>query len=263
MRSLIKLILLFTCTPLLLTAQILNIDKNEVGEKNKKWMANTNLTLSSDQQKYNVLDIFLISDVSYRHNKRRYVFYAKIDRLTDGNQKIQDAGYFQVRDRICIKKKYSWDYFLQYQWNGAWGLVNRQLAGINFIQEWVNTDSTDFFTGIGVFYEKERWNYAAVPADKLPINQQDTVVEHPRLNLTAKYSRTFSNKIDLVVRVFNQSTVYQDIIITRSSIACQLNFPVTKKVAFSTNADCIYDTHPVVPIRNFLYSFSQSIVLVL
>lgn len=245
------------------TAQILNIDKNEVGEKDKKWLVNTNLTFSSDQQKYNVLDIFYVGDISYKYEKRRYVFYGKIDRLTDGSLKIQDAGCFQLRDRIGIKKKYSWDYFVQHQWNGAWGMVNRDLAGINHIQEWVNNDSVDFFTGIGIFYEKETWNWSAVSPEKIPPNPLDVTFEHPRLNLTAKYSRTFKNNIDLVARVFVQSAILNKEVINRSSIAGQINIPIHKKLTFATNVDFIYDTHPPVPVHNFLYSFSQTIGLVL
>ncbi len=243
--------------------QILNIDKNEVGEKDKKWLANTNLTLSSDQQKYNVLDIFFTGDVSCKVKTRRYVFYGKIDRLTDGNQHIQDAGCFQLRDRIATKKKYSMDYFVQYQWNGSWGLVNRSLAGTNFIQQWVNNDTIDFFTGIGVFYEHEHWNYSGVTPEKIPANPVDIDVEHPRLNLTAKYARTFMKKYDFVARFFNQSTIYQSQFICRTSLAFQLNLPITKKIVLATNADAVYDTHPIVPVHNLLYSFSQSITVVI
>lgn len=224
---------------------------------------NTNLTLSSDQQKYNVLDIFFTGDISYKHDKRRYVFYGKIDRLTDGNQRIQDAGCFQLRDRIAVKKKWSMDYFVQYQWNGAWGMVNRSLAGTNFIQQWVNNDSVDFFTGIGVFYEHELWNYSAVTADKIPFNPHDINVEHPRLNITAKYARSFNKKFDFVARFFNQSTFYNNLFVSRTSLAFQLNLPVTKKIAFVTSAEGIYDTYPVVPVHQFLYGFSQSIAIVL
>ncbi len=243
--------------------QILNIDKNEVGEKDKKWLANLNLTLSSDQQKYNVLDIFFTGDVSYKHNARRYVFYGKIDRLTDGSQHIQDAGCFQLRDRIATKKKFSLDYFVQYQWNGSWGLVNRSLAGTNFIQQWVNNDSVDFFTGIGVFYEHEHWNYSGVSAEKIPVNPVDIDVEHPRLNLTAKYARTFMKKYDFVTRFYNQSTIYKSQFSCRTSLAFQLNLPLTRKVVLATNAEAVYDTQPVVPVHNLLYGFSQSITVVI
>ncbi len=260
-----KKAVILLCAVLCLVAtsegQILNIDKNEVGEKEQKWLVNTNLTLSSDQQKYNVLDVFFVGDVSYKYKRRRYVFYGKIDRLTDGNQKIQDAGCFQLRNRIGIKKKWSADYFVQHQWNGAWGMVDRNLAGINVIQQWVNNDSIDFFTGFGVFYERETWNYSAVTQEKIPPNPIDILVEHPRLNLTAKYSRTFKNHMDLVTRIFNQSTIYQNILISRSSFAAQLNIPISKKLAFATNFELAYDTHPIVPIRNFLYSFAQTITL--
>ncbi len=245
------------------SAQILNIDKNAVGEKDKTWLVNSNLTLASDQQKYNVLDILFTGDVSYKHNKRRYVFYSKIDRITDGKEQIQDAGCLQLRDRIGIKKKFSMDYFVQYQWNGEWGMLNRSLAGANFIQQWVNNDSVDFFTGIGVFYEHELWNYSAVPAEQVPLNAPNVDVERPRLNITAKYARTFQKKFDFVARFFNQSSIQNNIVISRTSIAFQLNLPLSKKLALVSNAEGLYDTRPVVPVRNFFYSFSQSIALAL
>jgi len=262
MKKQILLILLIAISTLSY-AQILNIDKNEVSEKPKTWLVNANLALSSDQQKYNVLDVSYVGDVSYRHKKRRYVFYSKYDRITNGTLNIQDAGFLQVRDRIGIRKKYSMDYFVQYQWNGLWGMVDRQLAGANFIQQWVNNDSVDFFTGIGVFFEHEHWNYTAVPNDKIPPNPHDIIVEHPRLNLTAKYSRTFKSKFDLVVRAYNQSTIYQDQLIMRTSLAFQLNLPISKVFSFSTSAEGIYDTHPIVPIHQFLLSFSQTIGITL
>ena len=262
MKQTLLLLLLLLCS-LFCPAQILNIDKNDVGEKEKKWLVNTNLTVSSDQQKNTVLDILLISDISYKVDKRRFVLYTKIDRLTDGTQSIQNAGCFQLRNRIAVRKKYSMDYFVQYQWNGAWGMVNRSLGGANVIHQLINNDSTDLFVGAGIFYEREQWNYAAVAKDKIPLNPHDIIVEHPRLNLTAKYSRTFTNKTDLVLRVFVQPTIYENMLVTRSSLAGQLTWPISKKIAMVTSAELIYDSRPIVPIQNFLFSFSESVSWIL
>ena len=80
----------------------------------------------------------------------------------------------------------------------------------------------DFFCGAGVFMENEKWNWSAVN-DETKIYQQAIIVNHPKLNITAKYSVLNPvNNFEFIFRIFNQSGTYQNKFSNRTSAFNQI-----------------------------------------
>ena len=240
-------------------AQILNTDKTVAIDSSKKKQGLISVSISTDQQKNTLVDLFYTGDFTFIQKNNTTTFYSKLDKVTNGGQSIQNVGTFQLKNNRSLNKKLHLESFIQHQWDGALGLEYRNLAGLNLVHYFKNTQKEDFFWGAGIFLENERWNWSAVNNIELigtsPIN-----ITHPKLNLTAKYSIINpANNFEFIIRVFNQSGTFHHNLSNRTSIFNQFQLPINKKITTSFNLDFLYDTAPIVPIDHFHYNYYQTL----
>lgn len=240
-------------------AQILNTDKTVAIDSSKKKQGLISISISTDQQKNTLVDLFYTGDFTFIQKNNTTTFYSKLDKVTNGGQSIQNVGTFQLKNNRSLNKKLHLESFIQHQWDGALGLEYRNLAGLNLVHYFKNTQIEDFFWGAGIFLENERWNWSAVNNIELigtsPIN-----ITHPKLNLTAKYSIiNAANNFEFIIRVFNQSGTFHHNLSNRTSVFNQFQLPINKKITTSFNLDFLYDTAPIVPIDHFHYNYYQTL----
>lgn len=240
-------------------AQILNTDKTVAMDSSKKIQSLVSISIATDQQKKSLVDLFYMGDFSFIKKNNITTFYSKIDKVTNGGISIQDVGTFQLKNNRILTNKLHLETFVQTQWDGAIGMEYRNLAGLNLIHYFKNTQTEDFFWGAGIFLENERWNWSAVNDISL-IHHQKNNVTHSKLNLTAKYSvMNPSNHFEFIFRLFNQTGSYQDRMSNRTSVFNQIHLPISKKLSTSFNLDFLYDTAPIVPIDHFHYNYYQTL----
>ena len=114
-------------------AQIINIDR-EINSDSivKKWLFQASASYSSDKQKSNINDLSTaIEATHFLPNKFAIIAAAQINSTISDQSAIQNEGFFHIRYRDVDTRKWSPEYYLQYQWNGAWGLQSRALYGAN------------------------------------------------------------------------------------------------------------------------------------
>ena len=143
-----------------LTAQILNIDREiEIDSIHKERETYINLSFNTDKLKKELIDLSvkLESDLFFKNNYVLIALYSN-DVTLNGSEFIQNQGYLHLRFRDNEKRKYSIESFIQYQWNGALGMKYRQLIGNNLRFKILEKNNFDFYSGIGLFCEKEQWN---------------------------------------------------------------------------------------------------------
>jgi hypothetical protein len=242
-----------------LMAQVLNTDKTVAMDSTKKIQSLISVSIATDQQKKSLVDLFYTGDFTFIKKNNSTTFYSKIDKVTNGGQSIQDVGTFQLKNNRKLNNKLHIETFVQTQWDGALGMEYRNLAGLNLIHYFKNTQTEDFFWGGGIFLENESWNWSAVN-DPTLTNTKPVIVTHPKLNLTSKYSVINSvNNFEFIIRVFNQSGFYQNNFSNRTSVFNQVQLPISKKLSTSFNLDFLYDTAPIVPIDHFHYNYYQTL----
>ena len=240
-------------------AQILNTDRTKSLDSSENVQSKIAVSIATDQQKKFLLDFFYTGDFTFLKKNNATTFYSKVDKVTNGGQSIQDIGTFQLKNNRILNNKLHLETFIQYQWDGALGMEYRNLAGLNLIHYFKNTQTEDFFWGGGIFLENERWNWSAVNDETL-INSQKIIITHPKLNLTAKYSVVNpNNHFEFIFRIFNQTGSYHDKISNRTSVFNQVQLPISKKLSTSFNIDFLYDTAPIVPIDHFHYNYYQTL----
>jgi outer membrane receptor protein involved in Fe transport len=244
-------------------AQILNIDREFAADSlRKNWDLSGGLNFSSDKQKKNISDLNTSLEFD-RFLKNKYVLLGifKNDLVFSGKSKIQNVGMFHVRYRDNDQRKLSYELYTQYQWNGAWGMEYRYLYGSNLRLKFFDKNKSDFYAGLGVFHENEKWNWSGV-ADELQIPNAESIKRKMyRVNTYLKSSFKLSKAIDFSVLTYLQIPINSKFKNSRWYLDANLYFRISEKFNFFVHWDHITDAYRVVPIKTFYYSYSTGLMV--
>lgn len=254
----VKDILFYPLTLLLcnsINAQILNIDR-EVGADTsvKSWSASITSSFSSDKLKGNLIDFSNRTEFDKRL-KNNYLIVGQLNTDLTFLEKdaIQNEGYFQLRFRDFDKRKLSLESYLQYQWNGSLGLAFRKVIGSNARAQLLEKDKLDLYSGVGVFFEAEKWGYEHIITNRNLF----------RLNQYFKFASKINEKLDISTTSYLQFPLNKDFTNTRWFLEVNANLNISKKVNFVTHWDHTLDSYRVVPISNFYYTLNFGIQVIL
>ena len=242
-------------------SQILNIDR-EIGSDtvNKKWEGVSGISVSTDKQKRNLIDINSNFELNYNTKSHRVLFgILRNDAVFNGKNTIQNEGMFHVRFRDKDYRKYSIEEYIQYQWNGAWGMDYRYLGGLNFRVRWIEKKNFDFYTGIGLFKEWEKWNWNGVKENLLPTILDNKLRSVYRLNNYVKLSAKLNKSIDFTTTSFLQFPLEGAFWKPRWYLEANFYVNTSKHTNFVFHWDHIVDDNKLVPIESFYYGFSTGL----
>lgn len=256
----ITLILIICCFGQTVFGQVLNIDR-ENGQDTvfHRNLFSLNFGLSLDKQKRDLIEFSsqMENDFFFKKNSLVWIVLAQTDASFNGGSVLENNGYFQTRLRDNDKRRVYPDYYIQYQWNGVWGLQNRGLAGCNARFKFWEDKTDDLYAGIGFFYEYEKWNPTlsafAFAEDSLTVVYRTI----PRLNLTAKTAFKISDGIDFSGSTFVQFPMndqFTNFMNPRWFIDLKLFCELTKHVAVVINYDHNFDAYRPLPIDTYYYN---------
>lgn len=259
MKNIILILMLVTASRL--SAQILNVDR-ENGQDSiaRKQLFSWHVSFSSDKQKKNLLELTNIAEYDrFLQKDRLLITLLNTDASFNGKTILENNGYFQMRLRNNDKKRVAPDYFIQYQWNGIWGLQNRALTGCNARFKFWDDKTDDLFMSVGLFYEYEKWNpnlssYAFGGNSTSIINRQIT-----RLNFSAKTALQLKKGIDLSAITFVQfpmNDAFAHFLHPRWFLDMNLNFEVNKHLSMVLHYDQNLDYYRPLPIDLYFYNLN-------
>jgi len=240
-------------------AQILNVDREILDSMPKNWYGLISGSLSQDKQKLDIRDINLYTEsVIKQKNGTGITYVGQYDATISGKQILQNEGYFQLKHRDLDKRKNSLEYFLQYQWNGAWGMQSRALAGLNLRKRLFEKMGYDLYIGVGGFAQNEIWNYNGVAdATKIPLNPGNIIDQQLRLNTYLKGAIKLSSKCDLVCQTYVQSNALSliDNPKIRWYLYSEIVYNLTENWMLGFNFDHTYNQNNPVPIGKYYYGY--------
>ena len=245
--------------------QVLVIDRELISDSlHQSYILSGTFSFNSDKQKNNVTD-FNSNFEFDRLFKNKYALISSFESelTSNGSDLIQNEGVIQVRYRDNDSRKFSLELFLQYQWNGAWGMENRMLQGINLRERWIEKNGFDLITATGVFREQETWNWVGVNESLVPSNADIIKKDIFRFNTYIKSAFQIAKNVDFSAISFVQFPLTNDFMKPRWFWDCNLNFNFSKHVNFQLHYDHMYDSNRVVPISDYYYSISTGIQIVL
>lgn len=258
MKSLLSCIFFVFC--LHLCGQVLNVDrqhdKDTVFKKNRFYL---NLGFSLDRQKRNLVEFNSQAENDFFLRKKQLVWITltHTDLSFNGTSILENNGYAQMRLRDNDSRRIYPDYYIQYQWNGVWGLQNRALAGCNARFKFRETKKDDLYAGIGLFYEYEKWN-PFMTSFGFSHDSVDIVYRAmPRLNVTAKAAIHLKDGIDLSGSTFVQFPLndqFTHFMTPRWFMDLKLYCAITKHIAVVINYDHNFDAYRPLPIETYYYN---------
>lgn len=209
--------------------------------------------LSKDKQIRNIQDFNFYSEILAKAGIEHYglVGMFQSDFTLSGNETVQNEGYVQFRYRDLDARKVSLDPFIQYQWNGLWGLQSRFLYGCNARYRVFDKEGSDTYTGLGVFYQIEDWQTGIVNSKS----------NEWRINLTLKSAEKLTSKLDYVNQVFIQ-------IPTKGFTTANANYrlynyieivyEMNKFASLGFNADVFWTNTTLGETDKFMYGYGMN-----
>jgi hypothetical protein len=242
-------------------AQVLNVDRELTEDSlRKKFDLVGSIFVSSDKQKRNVIDYAtrLEGDIYFK-NKYLLLALFRNDAVFNGKQTIQNEGMAHVRYRDMDTRKWSPEFYIQYQWNGAWGMEYRNLVGSNLRIRWMEKSGFDLYTGHGFFAEQERWNWNGVKPENIPATASDRLRRMFRFNNYVKLSAKLSDNVDWTTVSYWQFPLNGSFFQPRWFLESNVNIGIGKHFNFIVHWDHIRDRYRVVPIDLFYYTVSTGL----
>jgi Protein of unknown function, DUF481 len=242
-------------------SQIITIDKADTNGYVKKeaWNGNISLGLEIDKQKATLFDASNFVDVSLQKFHEFFILSASSRFTYNGPQDFLNAGYVHLRWRHNYINKWHPETFTQYQWDNKRGLKKRYLLGENIRYNLWRKRKRELSFATGLMYENEIWDYVAVDTVKIPPNPVDQHSSFLKSTSYVKWDEKISDNSKFTFIVFYQAA-FNHFWQPRIAVNLNLNVNISKHFSLETKAGGLYDAKPVVPIFNFYYNLSNSIV---
>ncbi|MFM1893638.1 MAG: hypothetical protein RIQ90_804 [Bacteroidota bacterium] len=243
-------------------AQILTVESELYRDttSGKKIGATLSLAFSNSKQRKNLLDFSSRGEFDvYFKNRYALIFLGRTDATYNGKTVLQNNGYLQIRYRDQDSRKFSLEPSLQAQWNGIQGMEYRFLTSLNLRMRWLTRPKANLYTGLGTFYEMERWNpllggYAFAMGDSSIILRNMF-----RLNLTSKYTLQLGTFVTWTGMTYVQFPINQHFNTPRWVFDTQFLFKLNKHLSFTINYNHNLDFFRPLPIDPYFYATSSGI----
>jgi hypothetical protein len=248
----LRLLLLLFLSPLFLQAQILDFDRRAwttTTETQQPLTLLSGFSLNLDQEQELVSNLKGDVDLSYLFADHLVALIYTQAWSASGEDIIKNAGYAHLRFRLNRMADLQPEFFVQYQWNGVRGMLNRQLLGSNIRLHSRPGGRSDLFLALGLMMENERWDYRAVAADDLPVDQSEVLVRAPVINSYIKWIRGMGDHSDLTFVSYFQYRIDDRWHTFRISPVVKFNTEITKTLGVNLQASLAHDENPIVPVR--------------
>ena len=140
-------------------------------------------------------------------------------------------------------------------------MENRKVIGSNIRKKVIEKKQIDFYTGLGVFYEAEQWNWSGVENVDLTVHPYPLNRSLLRLNHYWKCAYKINENIDVSAVSYFQLPLNAEILNLRWYIDLATNIKMTKNASFVIHYDHTYDDYRLVPISKYYYSLNFGIQL--
>lgn len=237
-----KIFLIVSLFSILYTkAQIINVESLRMVTDTTGWAGSIHLNVSFAK---NVKELFKVSNkvhVQYKTPKHLFLFMNSIgfDRADDAD--FVNKGVQHLRYNFRFHSKWTWEAFLQNQYNAVSKIEYRRLAGSGL--RWKMTDSEKYkiYLGSLIMYENEKTKETSV--HKYYDWRNSTYLS---------FSFYFNDKTSLVSTTYFQPKFgnASDVRIAHES---RFSIKIFKNLAYNTSFEYTYDALPVagIPKRDY------------
>ncbi|MFT5619542.1 MAG: hypothetical protein ACI85I_002788 [Arenicella sp.] len=234
-------------------AQILNIEKARFDNDTlQSLIGNAHLNMGLRQRNVKVFTLGGGYNMAYATKKHSFVSIGNINTIQVADNDVISEGALHLRANWLRKKKISIETFTQAQYDEARGLNHRFLGGVGGRVRLRYSDKLALAVGTGAMYEIEQW--------EVTVDNIDFFAETDLFKSTTYISiqNEFSDSFEINFITYYQAR-FNDFFKPRIFADINFNLNINKKFTFNTKFSLIYDSAPVVPIRESFYNLSNGI----
>lgn len=246
-QKLLTFLLLFCLAGTVSNAQIVNIEKSRLGQK-EGWAGNIDLSLNFTKNVYQIWQLSNRTGLQYNNSRHVVLFLVDAAMIQSDNEQLVSRGFEHVRYNYLIgeQKKFALEAFEQVQYNKIQKIKLRVLTGAGARYSFIKSDTNNLFVGSTPMYEYEE------------------LIDNTTIERRVRLSNYFSFQLRLWKKVtINSITYYQPDVIDfsdyRFSNESSLSIGVTNRLSFKVIYNLLYDSRPPVDVPNTIYSISNGL----
>ena len=244
----------------ILEGQILNTDAIlRSVDSTKRFYSIVDFGLNLNKQNTLLISLDSKADFSFRFKQNTIISSSSFALYKTGSVNLVNGGYSHLRIRILENYKIQPEFFLQYQLDGIRGMEERILSGLNCRIKFLDKNKISLFSGLGLMYEFENWNYSGIRPDAVP-GTENVRNSFLKLNSYISFRQKLSEYIVSNFVMYLQTRTDSYFVVPRISSDAQITFKLNRHISFSMRYNIFYDAAPPVPTFNWFYSIVNKIV---
>lgn len=238
--------------------QILNVERFRLDKDTANlWLGNAGLGAALKKQQNNIYTFNANVNAVYLSEHHAYMTLNYFKFLRQEKTNLLSEGYTHFRLNLMRKKFFSYESFVQLQYDQGRGLEFREIYGSTVRLNLVSDDDGYFTMNTGFMYEREKWKGEVLRFAVDSAHAESQFIKSTT-NATAKIN--LSESVYLFLVGYYQAR--PDRFFKPRLIAdIQLQFRINRYLAFSTRYTTTFDALPVTKGNNFVYELNNSILI--
>ncbi len=227
-------------------SQIINIESKRFLNDTNGWVGNTDFSFSLTQNTQQVTHFSNTLRIQYQKNRSRFLVLNDINFVKAGNNDFVNSGFQHLRYSYKATSHLTLEAFTQTQYNPILKLDFRYLVGAGPRLKLLKKESARIYFATLYMYE-----YDDIANDAI------SLYEH-RLSSYITCTIDFTKHIEFISTFFYQPNLqnWNDYRIANDS---QLEFLITKHLAFKTGFNLLFDTQQPIGIPNLVYTLRNTL----
>jgi len=204
-------------------------------------------------QKELLVEINNTTEIAIKIKNNSLIIANKFELEKFGSETFLSGGYIYAKFKNFTDRRCMLEYYSQYQWAEARGLDTKYAFGTNFRLKVYKDLKGGFFTGIGPFYEFEKWIFDGVKDENLPEDTTPIETKSIKINFYLNFKRILLEVLNLDIGLYFQSKIKTLFNNPRVASCTELSYRINENVSIGIVYRNIYDFQPVVPIDNWYH----------
>ncbi|HRW99241.1 MAG TPA: DUF481 domain-containing protein [Cyclobacteriaceae bacterium] len=261
MRKVPLLLVLFLCAHMS-KGQILKVDKGSLLlDSSKITIGNLGLNFNihnrsaTAEEEITFVGLTATSDVVYLSKKHAYISINNVHYNKATGGPLSSNGYSHLRTNFLRKQKFSYESFLQVQYDDGRNMPFRFLIGGGLRLRVLESAGTNVHLGLGAMQEMERWKSFV---DNDPIIEKNILKTSDYIGITTKLSEQVN--FHLIAYYQGGMDTQADVFRNRISGDFQLQVMITDRLSMTTSFSCQYEDKPIIPIKKTVYSVTNGLL---
>lgn len=237
------------CPLLPLRAQIIFTESlATVIDTTRSWQGSVAPELNFKTEKENFFSFKNNANVSWLLQKKKAItLINQLEITAFGNTVNVSNGFLHMEYRYLVKPRLEVYPFAEVVWSPTRGLLLRVASGMQSRYRLIQSEHFILTSGIGFFYEYEKWNMDGVPkyiGENITLHQRTL-----KTRLAIGFKILLSEKWQLTTSSYMHSRLDSNIANPRFAYDLQLKHHITKNFGIWLSYQLIQHTKPIVPIK--------------